>query len=64
LLNPATKNTELGRQLALSYMAVTSASDSYSAFREAGANDTVAGIGMLATMGAMYGLMNVEYFKE
>jgi hypothetical protein len=45
-------------------MAVTSASDSYSAFREAGANDTVAGIGMLATMGAMYGLMNVEYFKD
>ena len=64
LLNPTTKNTELGKQLALSYMAVTSASDSYSAFREAGANDTVAGIGMLATMGAMYGLMNVEYFKD
>ena len=64
LLNPATKNTELGRKLALGYMAATSATDSYSAFKDAGATDAVAGIGMLATIGAMYGMMNVDYFKN
>lgn len=64
LLNPATKNTELGQKLALGYMAVTSATDSYSAFKDAGASDAVAGVGMLATIGSMYGLMNVDYFKN
>jgi hypothetical protein len=64
LLNPATKNTELGQKLALGYMAVTSATDSYSAFKNAGASDAVAGIGMLATIGSMYGMMNMDYFKN
>lgn len=64
LLNPATKNTELGRQLALGYMAATSAQDSYGAFKEAGANDVIAGLGMAASMASMFGLMNVNYYKD
>lgn len=62
------KNTirasKTGQALALSYMAMTSAKDSYSSFIEAGADDWVAGLGMFATMGVYYGLMNVDYFKE
>jgi hypothetical protein len=45
-------------------MALTSSQDSYSMFKESGANDAVAGIGMLATMGALYELMNLDYFKD
>lgn len=62
------KNTvrasKTGQALALSYMAVTSAKDSYSSFIEAGADDWVAGLGMFGTMGVYYGLMNADYFKN
>lgn len=44
-------------------MAATSTTDSYDAFKEAGANDRVAGLGMLASGLAMYGLMQGNYFK-
>lgn len=60
----ALTNTKAGQSLALGYMALTSSTDSYSAFKEAGANDVVAGLGMLATMGALYELMNIDYFKD
>lgn len=55
---------ELGRKLSLGYMAITSSKDVYSDFKAAGASDEAAGIGMLATIGATYGLMNSDYFRE
>lgn len=58
------KDVKLGRQLSLAYMALTSSQESYNAFKEGGASDRVAGLGMLASMGAMYGLMNSDYFRE
>ena len=61
----ATENAaELGRKLSLGYMAITSSKDVYSDFKAAGASDAAAGIGMLATIGATYGLMNTDYFRE
>lgn len=57
-------NTAWGQRLSLGYMALTSSTDSYSAFKEAGASDAVAGIGMLATMAGLYGLMSTDYFKD
>ena len=61
----ATENAaELGRKLSLGYMAITSSKDVYSDFKAAGASDEAAGIGMLATIGATYGLMNSDYFRE
>ena len=53
-----------GRGIALAYMAGTSSTDAYDAFKQAGASDRVAGLGMLSVMGAMFGLMNNDYFKE
>ena len=58
------KNAEIGRNLALTYMAATSAQDSYADFKQAGASDFVAGAGMLASMLSLYGLMNQEYFRD
>lgn len=61
----ATENAaELGRKLSLGYIAITSSKDVYSDFKAAGASDAAAGIGMLATIGATYGLMNTDYFRE
>lgn len=61
----ATENAaKLGRKLSLGYMAITSSKDVYSDFKAAGASDAAAGIGMLATIGATYGLMNTDYFCE
>ena len=45
-------------------MAGTSSTDAYDAFKQAGASDRVAGLGMLSVMGAMFGLMNNDYFKD
>ena len=53
-----------GRGLALTYMAGTSSTEAYDAFKQAGASDRVAGLGMLSVMGAMFGLMNNDYFKD
>ena len=55
---------KLGRGLSLGYMAITSSKDVYKDFKEAGASDVAAGIGMLATIGATYGLMNKDYFRD
>lgn len=63
--NPKIYNNEkLARTLAYGYMSGTSALESYSAFKQAGANDRVAGIGMLATIGAFYKLMSIDYFRD
>ena len=64
LIKNTTRASKTGQTLALSYMAMTSAKDSYSAFIEAGAEDWVAGLGMFGTMAMYYGLMNNDYFKE
>ena len=58
------RDSKIGQRLSLGYMALTSSTDTYSAFKEAGASDAVAGLGMLATMGALYELMNIDYFKD
>lgn len=55
---------KVGSNMAMSYMALTSAADTYQQFKEAGASDRAAGIGMWATAGAYYGLQNVGYFKD
>lgn len=52
-----------GRGLSFAYMSGTSAQHSYEAFKEAGASDRAAGLGMLATMWAFYGLMSNNYFN-
>lgn len=54
----------VGKQASLAYMALTSGQDAYNSFKEAGASDQAAGIGALASMGALYGLMNIGYFEE
>lgn len=58
------KVTNLSKNLALAYMASTSAQDTYSAFKEAGASDRAAGLGMLASTAALYKLMNIDYFRD
>ena len=45
-------------------MAMTSATESYAAFKEAGASDRVAGAGTLLTMAGFYTLLSQGYFKE
>ena len=55
---------KLARGLSLGYMAITSSKDVYKDFKEAGASDVAAGIGMLATIGATYGLMSNDYFRD
>lgn len=58
------KVRKLGRNLALAYMAGTSSQQAYSEFKQAGATDAVAGLGMLSVMGGLYGLMNQNYFRN
>ena len=60
--NITDKTMKWGKGISLAYMAATSTTDSYDAFKEAGANDRVAGLGMLASGLAMYGLMQGNYF--
>lgn len=55
---------ENSKRLALAYMATTSAQDVYSNFKQAGANDVTAGLGMLASTLALYRLMNIDYFRD
>lgn len=43
---------------------MTSAQDTYSEFKQAGASDAVAGIGMLASITALYELMSMNYFRD
>lgn len=64
LLTNTSKNIELGRKMALAYMAGTSARESYGAFKEAGASDAVAGLAMIANIVALNKLMQHDYFKN
>lgn len=64
LLEQGSKNVELGKNMALAYMAGTSAKESYGAFKEAGASDRVAGIAMVANILALNKLMQNDYFKN
>ena len=57
-------NSDLAKTLSYAYMAGTSALESYSAFKQAGADDRVAGLGMLATTAAFYKLMSLDYFRD
>jgi hypothetical protein len=56
--------SKFGRNLALGYMITTSATDSYEIFKEAGATDRMAGIGLLGVTGGLALLMNNDYFKD
>jgi len=58
------KLQKIGQGLSLGYMALTSAEDSYRTFKEAGANDVTAGLGFLGTAGTLFGLMQMDYFKD
>lgn len=58
------KVSNLSRNLALSYMAATSAQEVYGDFKQAGATDAVAGLGMLGSTLALYKLMNIDYFRN
>ena len=61
----STENTvKWGKAMAMTYMAGTSVSGTYDVFKEAGASDRMAGLGMIASALAMYKLMDQDYFKE
>lgn len=63
-LEQTVESQKLAMTLSTAYMAATSAQDVYGDYIEAGVNDRFAGIGALATMGAFWGLMQNEYFKD
>ena len=56
--------SKIGQRLSLGYMAATSATDTYQTFKEAGADDCTAGVAVLGYMAGLYGLMNINYFKD
>lgn len=56
--------TNISRNLSLAYMAATSVQDVYGDFKNAGASDMVAGLGMWASMLSIYGLMHSDYFRD
>lgn len=58
------RNSSLGKILSLGYLAVTSSDQAYSEFKQAGASDRAAGIGMLAVTAAFYGLLDNAYFRN
>lgn len=63
-MNKAQRASQIGRNLSLGFMAITSSEQIYSDFKNAGASDAAAGIGMLASIGALYGLMSTDYFRD
>lgn len=56
--------TQVSRNLSLAYMAATSVQDTYGDFKNAGASDMMAGLGMWASMLSIYGLMHSDYFRD
>ena len=58
------KTGRAGQRLAQTYMAVTSARETYQSFKEAGATDQIAGVAMAANVLALYKLMNIDYFRK
>lgn len=63
-LNGTMDNVKLGQEMALGYMALTSARDSYSSFIEAGVDRQTAGIAAIASMLALNTLMRQDYFRK
>ena len=61
---PSEAAIKWGRGLSMAYMAGTSTTEAYDAFKAAGASDRAAGLGMLATACAMHTMMNNDYFKD
>ena len=57
-------NVKLGQEMALGYMAMTSARDTYGSFIEAGADRQTAGIAAIASMLALNTLMRQDYFRK
>ena len=57
-------NPKLGQEMALGYMALTSARESYGEAINAGLNETTAGFMAVANMLALNGLMRTEYFRN
>jgi hypothetical protein len=45
-------------------MSITSATESYGRFKAAGAEDWLAGLGSVLTIGSFYLLLNRGYFKN
>ena len=64
LLEAGSKNIKLGQNMALAYMAGTSAKETYGSFKEAGASDRTAGLAMIGNMLALNKLMQNDYFKS
>lgn len=60
----ALSTSKFGRNLAMGYMITTSATDAYETFKEAGATDRMAGIGLLGVTAGLALLMNNNYFKD
>lgn len=56
-------NPKLGQEMALGYMALTSAKESYGEAINAGLNETTAGFMAVANMLALNGLMRTDYFR-
>ena len=60
----AIRASKIGQSLSLGWLAATSSSQVYEDFKNAGASDRAAGIGMIASIAALYELMSVDYFRE
>ena len=56
--------SKIGKAFSATYMAATSGMDAYDIAKEAGANDTWAGIYTLAVMAGFYALMSSDYYKD
>jgi hypothetical protein len=63
-LDQTMDNVKLGQEMALGYMAMTSARDTYGSFMEAGADRQTAGIAAIASMLALNTLMRQDYFRK
>jgi hypothetical protein len=61
---PTENMVKWGKGLSMAYMAGTSTTEAYDAFKEAGASDRAAGLGMIATALSMHKLMSKDYFKD
>lgn len=63
-LGPDIKRSKLGQDMAIAYMAATSAKESYAAGIEAGLGDRQAGLLLLANTAAMWKLMDSDYGRS
>ena len=57
-------SSKFGQNLSLGWLAATSSRDTYADFKEAGASDAAAGIGLLAVTAALYEMMGMDYFRD